>query len=532
MKIRSRGCRRLLKSKPNRQLELRDATAGGLTVSQLQMLQHGFVGASGTVVNEQTCLSVSAAYACINLISSTIASLDYHVYQRLSDGAKKPAPRHAAERTINFWDHLLTNRHKGWQALMVNVLTMGNGFAEIGRLPNGSPETLYIQLSRNVELKEEQNGDLYYWLRKEGKRIEPENMLHISCLGFSGVEGIGPVRAHSVGIGNALSQQEYLNHLFANDSTPKGYLKAPIGVNKQLTDDALKRSRDTWNELQAGVTRAGSIAVLPYGYDYQQTQLSPGDIGLIAQNQYSVAYIGRIYGVPLPMLNGEITGETPMDMKQQWIDLSLRSWLASIEAECHKKLFSPTERCKYFCEFRLEGLLKGDPVARSTYYKNLWSIAAINAGEIRSAEGLNPYEGSDKFYLPVNNVASVDDGVLAGTTEESPNVVDDPTESAPATDPLVNSIEPILYTEVGRLVRRGFNQLRKDPTKLDDFTDHCKEALGSFVGIVGRVNPLSLDQLVASVLEGTRAVQRECEIGDYVRATTRKILAIDDVPNK
>ena len=520
MKIRSRGCSRLIRKANTKQLETRDNTTGGLSVAQLQMIEYGFPTASGVTITESTVLSISAAYACINLIASTIGSLHNHVYQKLPNGGKKPAPKHPAERTINFWDHELTNRVRGWQAILVNCLTTGNGFAQITRLPNGAPESLLIQLSRNVELRDDRNGDLYYWLRKESQRIEPENMLHIACMGFSGVEGINPIRSHAIALGNATAQQEYLNHLYANDSTPGGIITTPPGVNKQLTDDSVKRAKDTWQELHGGVQNVRRVSVLPNGYSYQSTQLTPVDAAIIEQMKWSVSDIGRIFGVPLSMLNGEITGESYSDQKQQWIDLSLRSWLTNIEAECHKKLFKPEEREKYFCEYRIEGLLRGDAVARATYYQTLWNIAAINSNEIRSAEGLNPYQGGEHYMLPINNVAPVDSGIFAGS-----EVTDNPGDTAPNEgSELLNSIEPVLYTEVGRLVRRGFRSLTKDPSKLEEFRTHTKECLEPFVGLITKVNPLTLDQLVEAVLTGTTAVKREVEVGDMVRTITRKIL--------
>ena len=45
--------------------------------------------ATGQNVNEQSILSLSAAWACVRLISETISTLPLHLYERTPDGRKQ-----------------------------------------------------------------------------------------------------------------------------------------------------------------------------------------------------------------------------------------------------------------------------------------------------------------------------------------------------------------------------------------------------------------------------------------------------------
>ena len=55
-----------------------------------------------------------------------------------------------------------------------------------------------------------------------------------------------------------------------------------------------------------------------------------------------------------------------------------------------------------YCEFKVDGLLRGDSKSRSEFYRTLWNMGVISQNEIRSFENLNAIEGGDKYYVPLN----------------------------------------------------------------------------------------------------------------------------------
>jgi hypothetical protein len=69
-----------------------------------------------------------------------------------------------------------------------------------------------------------------------------------------------------------------------------------------------------------------------------------------------------------------------------------------------------------YARWSVEGLLRGDSAQRSALYRALWSIGALSTNEIRALEDMEPVEGGDVHYRPLNM------GVL-GTTD-SANVPD------------------------------------------------------------------------------------------------------------
>ncbi|WP_425325989.1 phage portal protein [Paenibacillus barcinonensis] len=69
------------------------------------------------------------------------------------------------------------------------------------------------------------------------------------------------------------------------------------------------------------------------------------------------------------------------NIEQQSIDFvihSLRPWLIRWEQTISWKLFSESERKKFFAEHLIEGLLRGDSSARAAFYKEMFNMGAYS----------------------------------------------------------------------------------------------------------------------------------------------------------
>jgi phage portal protein BeeE len=64
-------------------------------------------------------------------------------------------------------------------------------------------------------------------------------------------------------------------------------------------------------------------------------------------------------------------------------------------------MFPSSQIGKKKVRFNFDGLLRGDTESRAAYYREMYNIRAINPNEIRKHEGMNPYEGGDKFGQPL-----------------------------------------------------------------------------------------------------------------------------------
>uniref|UniRef100_A0A6H1ZJN4 Putative portal protein n=1 Tax=viral metagenome TaxID=1070528 RepID=A0A6H1ZJN4_9ZZZZ len=103
------------------------------------------------------------------------------------------------------------------------------------------------------------------------------------------------------------------------------------------------------------------------------------------------------------MANGVIVHNS--NIEQQGIGYvvhTLRPWLVNWEQELNAKLLR--YRQGYFAEFSVEGLLRGDSAARAAFYKEMFFVGAMSPNDIRNKENLNPVDGGDRYYVPLNMV--------------------------------------------------------------------------------------------------------------------------------
>ncbi|NDC25139.1 MAG: phage portal protein, partial [Proteobacteria bacterium] len=96
-------------------------------------------------------------------------------------------------------------------------------------------------------------------------------------------------------------------------------------------------------------------------------------------------------------------------------------WLRRFESAFQRDLISDDDR--YFVEFDVRGLMRGDAASRSAYYRAMWDIGALSTNDILELENRNPVDGGDERYRPLNMGTlgappSVDD-VLAQQQEGS-----------------------------------------------------------------------------------------------------------------
>jgi HK97 family phage portal protein len=502
--------------------ETRDiGQAVGWSPLQMSALMGGYDGGGVMAVSQSLALAIPAVRRCCDLISGNIGSTRLPVYKHLPNGGKIAVPTHPVQYALDCKGHVLTNRKKFWTSLVFNACLEGSGYAEIVWKKKGIISHLLLHDSRNVEVEENDQMQVRYFLKEQGKYLLPENVLHISLPGVDGLRGVSPLRANAVVLQNAYMTLAYYNNLLKNNAVPRGVVQS-TDVKGKFDDVAYSNLRQFWNDVYGGVQNAGKIGILPYGMEFKPVGLNPVDAKVVEMINCSGGLIAEIWGVPKSLLFLDDPNESRAsseESNQQFISMCLVNWFEEIQNEICNKLFVNPKDQDYFVEYRVEQLLRGNMEARSTYFDLMSRRGVLSRNEWRAFEGLNPVDGGDVFYIESNNLSPIE-GV-------APPVEAEPDEPAP--DPgadLFASVQPILFDQVGRLIRRGFKQLRKDATKESEFADHTRKALQPFLELSKRVNPTcDLDVMTAVVVEATKGCKREIEIGDEIQNAVSRILS-------
>ena len=159
--------------------------------------------------------------------------------------------------------------------------------------------------------------------------------------------------------------------------------------------------------------------------------------------RFQVEEICRIYRVP-PHLVGNLDRATFSNIENQSIDFAvhtIRPWLVRIEQAMNRALFADSEKDRFYVQFNLDGLMRGDYKSRMEGYAIARQNGWMSANDIRALENLNPIpdeEGGSTYLVNGNmvpiNLCGISQVVAAATAAEKAAEEEKPPEQ-PADEP-------------------------------------------------------------------------------------------------
>lgn len=365
--------------------------------------------ATGRAVTPATALSSVAVFACVTILTDTIASLPLPVYRRLAGGGKERAPEHPLYPILHDQPNAEMTSMELRETLVGHLALWGSAYCEIVREPYTEDViALWPLRPDRMAPTRADNGRLYYEYRlPDGKNkvFAKELILHLRLWGGDGVIGYSPIAMARQAVGLTLAAEEYGARFFGNDSRPGGVLKHP----GKLTPDGAKRLKEGWELAHKGLTQSNRVAVLEEGVEWQQIGLPPEDAQFLQTRSFQTAEIARLYRIP-PHLISDVERSTSWGsgIEQQNIGFAvytLRPWLTRIEQRISSSLLDEAERKTYFVEHLLDGLLRGDIQSRYNAYAVGRNNGWLNADEIRALENMNPIpDGAGQVYWQPMNV--------------------------------------------------------------------------------------------------------------------------------
>jgi HK97 family phage portal protein len=393
--------RQLLAAHPG----LRPELLRNLSLSQLRQFVYGPPTVAGVAVSEELAIGLTAVYRAVTLIASTIACLDAEVVQRVEGKGRIGKPTH--------WVSLLhgdpndtQDAFKFWQTLVMHVCCSGNGFAEIERDELDRPIGLHIVHWRNVKIVVKDDGRVVYQLKKEGKEVPAEDMLHITTICWDGIVGISPIRAARETLGINVAAERYAGTVYGNGAAVRGFLK----VSGVPTPETKANIRESWEIIHGGVENANKVGILGGDTEWVDTHMTPEDAQLLLSRTFGIEEVARIFGVPCNLLfsSNQSSYNSNDEANTQFYQLGLRSLIESIEAQVDKKLLTLEERRRGYCfKVRVQSILRTNFKAMVDAWTRLVLTGVATQDEAREALGMNP-KGADALYMPVNMQISTD----------------------------------------------------------------------------------------------------------------------------
>lgn len=363
--------------------------------------------ATGKSVTPSSAVQVSAVYACVRVIAETIASLPLHVYESTDTGSRK-APEHPLYRLLHDEPNAEMTSFVWRETMLSHLLLWGNAYCQIIRTGRNKIDSIYPLIPDQMEVDRDSRGNLTYtYTTSEGKTyaLKPEDVLHIPGLGFDGVVGYSPIALEKSAIGLGIAAEEYGSKFFSNGARPSGILVHP---NTVKDPSALRAS---WNAAFTGSANAGKVAVLEENMHFEPLTMPNNEAQFLETRKFQVNEICRIFRVP-PHMIGDLDRATFSNIEHQSISFAvhtIRPWLVRMEQAMNRALFPDNEKRRFYVQFNLDGLMRGDYKSRMEGYAIARQNGWMSANEIRELENLNPLSDEDggNVYLVNGNMIPI-----------------------------------------------------------------------------------------------------------------------------
>ena len=320
---------------------------------------------AGTSVGPMRVLGLSAWYSGVRYLAETVASLPVFKYANVAGGRqRRPDPFWMARPDVELpWFQWL-------ETTMMALLHKGNAYSFKLRNPVGQVVGLRELHPDRVTVGVAPDGTKRFMVDRDPQQFSTREILHIPGLAYDGRVGLNPIQVMADTLGTVAAADEYSGRFFGSGT----HMGGVISLRDAATKDQREATMAEWNAFHEGLANAHKTGVLSAGTTYTRLALNAEDAQLIESRQFGISEIARMLRIP-PHKLYDLTRATFSNIEHQSIEAatdSIRPWLVRIEAHMNfdrDLVPDPAE----FVEFELDGLLRGDAVAR----------AAANTAEIQ-----------------------------------------------------------------------------------------------------------------------------------------------------
>lgn len=376
---------------------------------------------SGMRVSADSAMRLTAVYACVRILSETMASLPFVLYRTDGAGGKVRVTDHWLYRLFARRPNRFQNPFE-WREMMQGHLSLrGNAYNRIVSNASGEITELVPIHPDRIRIELLPSGEFRYRVTdRDGREsvLPRGEVWHLRGLSSDGLLGMSPIEIARESVGMAMAAQEYGARFFANDAKPTGgWIEFPGSFRDA---EAKKVFRESYQQAQSGANR-GKVLVLENGMKFHEVGVTNRDAQFLELRKFQITDIARLFRVP-PHMIGDLDRATFSNIEQQSLEFVMHTmtpwaerWEASIEAE----LLPDDDGLEI--EFDFANLMRGDAASRAGYYQSGIQNGWLTRNEARLAENLNPLVGLDEPLRPLNMTEESDAEETEGEPTQPPS---------------------------------------------------------------------------------------------------------------
>ncbi|MFN3910507.1 phage portal protein [Hyphomonas sp.] len=355
---------------------------------------------SGAVSASAVLSNLAGATACVRVKGETIASLPLHFFERRPNGDRSRVGDGLARVLRN------PNPHQtGFEFVEMisrHLDLHGNFYARVDRNAAGEVAALVPLHPTAVSVERAATGNFIYRVSEASglNRVYLEyEILHVRNHSVDGLIGLSPIQIARGVLSRAIAENITAETMAANSFRARGVITVP---NAKVSPDSRKALSKAFEEDAMRPDDAPGIKVLEGGAKFEKIAFSSVDSQFLQSRTLSSEDVARVFGVPpatVGIASSVSYGSAEAD-RRQFVDVCIAPLCARIESAMERTLLSDEDRERYFIEFQMSGLLRGNGVERWNAHRVGREIGVLSVNEIRRIENLPDIPGGDEYLQP------------------------------------------------------------------------------------------------------------------------------------
>lgn len=401
-----------------RAMERRSAGREGVSLSDKKLLEMLGLDPDEVSVRGEKALKVDTVYACVKILSESVAKLPLKIYQEDEYGVQKAAQSYLY-KLLKLRPNPYMSAADFWKCMEAQRC-FGNAYAYIDvDKKTGRIKGLWPIDSRKITMWVDDEGvtenlipgdfvgaksRMWYQVDVGPNQIKllPSEVLHFKgSITLDGLIGLNPMEYLKSTLENGAAATEFMNNFYRHGLQVKGIIQY-VG---DLDEKAKRNFRDKFEQMASGLKNSHRVALMPVGYQWIPMSLNMHDAQFLENHELTIRQIATAFGIKMHQLN-DLSRATHTNVEQQeqqfYID-TLMPILTSYEQEMTYKLFTDQELDDgYYTKFNVDSILRADIEKRYRAYREGIQAGFIKPNEARQREELPPDPYGDELYANGN----------------------------------------------------------------------------------------------------------------------------------
>lgn len=385
---------------------------------------------SGIKITQKTAFAHSVVFACVKVISESIASLPLILYKEDEKGNRVKAKEHSLYSLLKNNPNKEVTTMQWRETMAANLCLNGNHFTQIIKNGAGNIVQLWgLDTTRMTAKRLQSTGEIvfiyeYAWneTTKETKQrvFTFDEILNIAGLSFDGICGISPIAYEKESIALSIAYEQFGGSFFKNGASPSGI----FSIQGELSQAAFDRMKADFEKSYTGMKNHNKPMVLEGGATFSPITMTNTDSQFLEGRRYQKEDIAMIFRVPLHMLNdlSKASYNSIEQLSLGFVIYTLTPWIIRIEQCMQRDLLTEQERKDgYYIKHNLAGLLRGDSKTRAEVQKIYKDMAVFTIDDVLALEDMNQIGGDIGQARIVQGAMTTMENVINGTNYNKGN---------------------------------------------------------------------------------------------------------------